>query len=86
MVLLQLSHCYKIVKPIYDLYSFVYMPWLGSKIAGDRESYRYLAESIRMHPDQATLAQMMREAGLTGVYWKNFTFGVCALHVGVKPQ
>ncbi len=86
VVVLEFSHCYKIVKPIYDLYSFVYMPWLGSKIAGDRESYRYLAESIRMHPDQATLAQMMREAGLTGVYWKNFTFGVCALHVGVKPQ
>ena len=58
VVVLEFSHCYKIVKPIYDFYSFVYMPWLGSKIAGDRESYRYLAESIRMHPDQATLAQM----------------------------
>ena len=52
------------------------MPWLGQKIAGDAESYRYLAESIRMHPDQETLAGIMEEVGLDRVTWKNMTFGV----------
>ncbi len=61
------------------------MPWLGAKIAGDAESYRYLAESIRMHPAQEPFAQMMREAGFEGVTWQNLTFGICALHIGVKP-
>ena len=61
------------------------MPWLGAKIAGDAESYRYLAESIRMHPNQEKLAGMMQQAGLDSVVWINLTFGICALHIGVKP-
>ena len=85
VVVLEFSRCWKIFKPFYDLYSFKLMPWLGQKIAGDAESYRYLAESIRMHPDQETLAGIMEEVGLDRVTWKTMTFGVCALHIGLKP-
>lgn len=85
VVVLEFSRCWKIFKPFYDLYSFKLMPWLGQKIAGDAEGYRYLAESIRMHPDQETLAGIMEEVGLDRVTWKNMTFGVCALHIGLKP-
>ena len=85
MRVVEFSRCWKIFKPFYDLYSFKLMPWLGQKIAGDAESYRYLAESIRMHPDQETLAGIMEEVGLDRVTWKNMTFGVCALHIGLKP-
>jgi demethylmenaquinone methyltransferase/2-methoxy-6-polyprenyl-1,4-benzoquinol methylase len=68
----------------YDIYSFKVLPWLGQKIANDADSYRYLAESIRMHPDQETLKTMMQEAGLERVDYFNLTAGVAALHVGVK--
>ena len=65
------------------------MPFLSAKIAGHSENYRYLAESIRMHPDQKTLAKIMREAGFERVgfervEWKNLTFGITALHIGYK--
>ncbi|MBO5658318.1 MAG: bifunctional demethylmenaquinone methyltransferase/2-methoxy-6-polyprenyl-1,4-benzoquinol methylase UbiE [Duodenibacillus sp.] len=86
VIVLEFSRCAKFFKPIYDFYSFVFMPWLGSKIAGDAESYRYLAESIRMHPDQPTLAGMMRDVGMEQVQWTNLTFGVCAIHMGFKPK
>lgn len=68
----------------YDLYSFKVLPWLGKKIAQDADSYQYLAESIRMHPDQETLKGMMQAAGLERVEYFNFTAGVAALHVGTK--
>lgn len=77
----------KVASPLqkpYDLYSFSVLPWLGKTIAGDAESYRYLAESIRMHPDQETLKTMMEEAGLERVEYFNLTAGVAALHTGVK--
>lgn len=86
VVVLEFSHCAWWLRPFYDFYSFTFMPWLGARIAGDASSYRYLAESIRMHPNQATLAAMMREAGLEQVAWSNLTFGICALHVGFKPR
>jgi demethylmenaquinone methyltransferase/2-methoxy-6-polyprenyl-1,4-benzoquinol methylase len=57
---------------------------MGRLVAGDEGSYRYLAESIRMHPDQETLKQMMREAGFGHVDYHNLTVGVVALHVGIK--
>jgi demethylmenaquinone methyltransferase/2-methoxy-6-polyprenyl-1,4-benzoquinol methylase len=66
------------------MYSFKVLPWLGQKIASDADSYRYLAESIRMHPDQETLKGMMQDAGLDRVEYFNLTAGVAALHVGVK--
>jgi demethylmenaquinone methyltransferase/2-methoxy-6-polyprenyl-1,4-benzoquinol methylase len=70
--------------PIYDAYSFNVLPALGKLVANDPDSYRYLAESIRMFPDQPTLAGMLREAGLDGVKFHNLTGGVVALHRGWK--
>ncbi|TFW13779.1 bifunctional demethylmenaquinone methyltransferase/2-methoxy-6-polyprenyl-1,4-benzoquinol methylase UbiE [Duganella callida] len=77
----------KVAEPLqkpYDLYSFKILPWMGQKIANDADSYRYLAESIRMHPDQETLKTMMEEAGLERVTYYNLTAGVAALHTGIK--
>lgn len=68
----------------YDWYSFNVMPLMGKLVAKDADSYRYLAESIRMHPDQATLKQMMKGAGFGHVDVHNFVAGVVALHVGVR--
>ncbi len=67
---------------IYDLYSFTALPLMGKLIAGDAESYRYLAESIRMHPDQETLKGMMEAAGFERCDYHNLTGGVVALHTG----
>lgn len=69
----------------YDLYSFTALPFMGKIVANDPESYKYLAESIRMHPDQETLKGMMEVAGLVRVNYHNLTNGVVALHRGVKP-
>ncbi|MFP4182639.1 MAG: bifunctional demethylmenaquinone methyltransferase/2-methoxy-6-polyprenyl-1,4-benzoquinol methylase UbiE [Thiohalospira sp.] len=72
------------LKPVYDAYSFTALPLMGRLVAGDAESYRYLAESIRMHPDQQTLAGMFEAAGFTGVTWHDLSGGIVALHVGYK--
>ena len=72
-----------VLKPAYDTYSFNILPRLGGIVAGDAASYRYLAESIRMHPDQETLAAMFRDAGFDDVRWNNLAGGIVALHVGV---
>ncbi len=72
------------LRKVYDLYSFRLMPWLGKVVAGDADSYRYLAESIRMHPDQATLKAMMKGAGFGHVDIHNLAGGIVALHMGVK--
>ncbi|WP_432697310.1 bifunctional demethylmenaquinone methyltransferase/2-methoxy-6-polyprenyl-1,4-benzoquinol methylase UbiE [Marinobacterium sp. YM272] len=69
----------------YDFYSFNILPQMGRLIANDAESYRYLAESIRMHPDQETLKQMMANAGFVNCRYQNMTGGVVALHTGIKP-
>ncbi|MFN9708788.1 MAG: class I SAM-dependent methyltransferase [Burkholderiales bacterium] len=77
----------KVAKPLqkpYDWYSFKVLPWLGKWVTDDAESYRYLAESIRMHPDQAALKAMMKAAGFGHVDVHNLSAGVVALHVGVK--
>ena len=84
LLVLEFSRVAKPLAPAYDWYSFNVLPWLGKKVAGDEESYRYLAESIRMHPDQETLAGMMREAGLSRVRFFNLTAGLVALHEGVN--
>lgn len=70
--------------PIYDQYSFKLLPMMGKIIANDAESYRYLAESIRMHPDQEILKQMMSTAGFERVTYTNMTGGIVALHKGFK--
>ena len=69
----------------YDTYSFTALPLMGRLVAGDSESYQYLAESIRMHPDQETLKGMMEEAGLVQCKYHNMTGGIVALHAGIKP-
>jgi len=78
----------KVTDPIlakgYDWYSFNILPQLGQLVANDKESYQYLAESIRMHPDQDTLADMFRSAGMTRVSYENLTMGVVAIHKGWK--
>lgn len=70
--------------PVYDQYSFKLLPMMGKLIANDAESYQYLAESIRMHPDQNTLKGMMENAGFERVTYKNMTGGIVALHKGFK--
>jgi len=70
--------------PIYDIYSFKLLPLMGKLIAKDAESYQYLAESIRMHPDQQTLKGMMEEAGFSKTKYHNLTGGIVALHKGFK--
>jgi demethylmenaquinone methyltransferase/2-methoxy-6-polyprenyl-1,4-benzoquinol methylase len=70
------------LRPLYDAYSFHVLPRLGQLVAGDAESYRYLAESIRKHPDQETLLGMMREAGLENCSYQNLSGGVVAVHRG----
>lgn len=83
-LVLEFSRVAKPLEKAYDLYSFKVLPWLGKRVANDEASYRYLAESIRMHPDQETLAGMMREAGLGRVEYFNMSAGVVALHRGFK--
>ncbi len=69
----------------YDLYSFTALPLMGKLVANDADSYQYLAESIRMHPDQATLKRMMETAGFTNCDYHNLTGGIVAVHRGFKP-
>jgi demethylmenaquinone methyltransferase/2-methoxy-6-polyprenyl-1,4-benzoquinol methylase len=84
LLVLEFSKPWAPLRGAYDLYSFQFLPRLGKMVAGDPQSYQYLAESIRMHPDQETLAGMMREAGFGHVVWHNLTAGVVALHIGQK--
>jgi demethylmenaquinone methyltransferase/2-methoxy-6-polyprenyl-1,4-benzoquinol methylase len=77
----------KVAKPLerpYDWYSFNILPKLGQLVAGDDASYRYLAESIRMHPSQEELKQLMKQCGFGHVDFHNMSAGVVALHVGIK--
>src|SRR5436190_1187872 len=81
---LEFSRIWKPLQKPYDLYSFHVLPWLGEKVAGDADAYRYLAESIRMHPDQRTLAGMLEQAGLERVEYFNLATGAVAVHRGYK--
>jgi demethylmenaquinone methyltransferase/2-methoxy-6-polyprenyl-1,4-benzoquinol methylase len=84
LLVLEFSKVAKPLEKAYEWYTFNAVPKMGRLVAGDEGSYRYLAESIRMHPDQETLKQLMREAGLGHVDYHNLTAGVVALHVGIK--
>lgn len=84
LLVLEFSHIWEPLSAAYDLYSFKVLPWLGEKVAEDAESYRYLAESIRMHPDQENLATMLKNAGLGRVEYFNLAAGAVALHRGYK--
>lgn len=84
LLVLEFSQPASVLRKPYDWYSFKLMPLMGRLIAKDADSYRYLAESIRMHPDQATLKAMMKTAGFGHVDVHNFAAGIVALHVGIK--
>lgn len=84
LLVLEFSRVWKPLEPLYDAYSFQVLPRLGAAVAGDAQSYRYLAESIRMHPDQEALKRMMIEAGFDEVDYFNLSAGIIALHRGVK--
>jgi len=85
LLVLEFSHLkLTALKPLYEAYSFRVLPLLGRYVAGDEASYRYLAESIRMHPDQEKLLSMMREAGLEGCRYQNLSGGIVAVHRGYR--
>ena len=84
LLVLEFSKVHPSLSRLYDAYSFRVLPLLGKFVAHDENSYRYLAESIRMHPDQATLSGLMEVAGLGRVEYFNLAAGVVALHRGVK--
>jgi len=84
LLVLEFSRIAKPLAKAYDWYSFSVLPRLGQMVAGDAESYRYLAESIRMHPDQESLKTLMKESGFGHVDYHNLTGGVVALHVGIR--
>lgn len=84
LIVLEFSKVAKPLEKIYDLYSFKLLPAMGKLIANDADSYRYLAESIRMHPGQEELKQMMLDAGLAQVEYFNLTGGIVAIHRGYK--
>ena len=82
VLVLEFSHPWALLQPVYDAYSFYLLPALGRLVAGDEASYRYLAESIRVHPSQDQLKAMMEGAGLERVEYWNLSAGVVALHRG----
>jgi demethylmenaquinone methyltransferase/2-methoxy-6-polyprenyl-1,4-benzoquinol methylase len=84
LLVLEFSRVAEPLRKPYDWYSFNVLPLLGKWVARDADSYRYLAESIRMHPDQATLKAMMKDAGFGHVDVHNLSGGVVALHAGIK--
>jgi len=84
LIVLEFSKVWKPLEKLYDLYSFKLLPLMGRLVAKDEASYRYLAESIRMHPAQEELAQMMRAAGFERAEFFNLTAGVVAIHRGTK--
>jgi demethylmenaquinone methyltransferase/2-methoxy-6-polyprenyl-1,4-benzoquinol methylase len=84
VLVLEFSQVWKPLQPAYDAYSFQLLPRLGQWVAHDAASYRYLAESIRQHPDQGTLKALMERAGLERVEYFNLSAGVVALHRGYK--
>jgi len=84
LLVLEFSHPIAAIAPLYDAYSFQVLPRLGKLVARDEASYRYLAESIRVHPDQEQLLAMMREAGLEGCRYHNLAGGIVAVHRGFK--
>lgn len=83
-LILEFSKPIDVLKPAYDIYSFRVLPAIGKLIVNDESSYQYLAESIRMHPDQETLLEMMRDAGFERCRYHNLAGGIVALHIGYK--
>jgi demethylmenaquinone methyltransferase/2-methoxy-6-polyprenyl-1,4-benzoquinol methylase len=84
LLVLEFSKVWKPLEKAYDWYSFRVLPWLGRRVANDESAYRYLAESIRMHPDQEALRAAMERAGLEDVEYFNLAAGIVALHRGIR--
>lgn len=84
LLVLEFSKIARPLEKLYDWYSFNILPKMGSLVAGDEASYRYLAESIRMHPDQEALKTLMQQSGFGHVDYHNMSAGIVALHVGIK--
>jgi demethylmenaquinone methyltransferase/2-methoxy-6-polyprenyl-1,4-benzoquinol methylase len=84
LVVLEFSRVWAPLAPAYDFYSFRVLPWLGERVAGDADAYRYLAESIRVHPDQAALKAMLEAAGFGRVEFFNLAAGAVAVHRGYR--
>ncbi|MDA7596749.1 bifunctional demethylmenaquinone methyltransferase/2-methoxy-6-polyprenyl-1,4-benzoquinol methylase UbiE [Gammaproteobacteria bacterium] len=84
LLILEFSKPNEMLSPVYDIYSFNILPTLGEWVANDRESYQYLAESIRVHPNQEKLEQMILSAGFDRAEYRNLTGGIVALHIGYK--
>jgi demethylmenaquinone methyltransferase/2-methoxy-6-polyprenyl-1,4-benzoquinol methylase len=84
LVVLEFSRVWAPLAPAYDWYSFRVLPWLGARVAGDADAYRYLAESIRMHPDQPALKAMLEAAGFGQVEFFNLAAGAVAVHRGYR--
>jgi demethylmenaquinone methyltransferase/2-methoxy-6-polyprenyl-1,4-benzoquinol methylase len=84
LLVLEFSKVWKPLEKAYDWYSFSVLPWLGRRVANDESAYRYLAESIRMHPDQEALRTAMERAGLEDVEYFNLAAGIVALHRGIR--
>ena len=84
LLLLEFSQPAEAIKPAYDFYSFKVLPLIGKLVVGDEDSYQYLAESIRMHPNQETLLSMMQDAGLERCRYQNLAGGIVALHSGYR--
>ena len=84
LLILEFSKPNEMLSPAYDIYSFNILPALGEWVANDRESYQYLAESIRVHPNQEKLEQMILSAGFERAEYRNLTGGIVALHIGYK--
>ena len=84
LLILEFSKPNEELSPVYDIYSFNILPTLGEWVANDRESYQYLAESIRVHPDQEKLEQLILSAGFDRAEYRNLTGGIVALHIGYK--
>jgi demethylmenaquinone methyltransferase/2-methoxy-6-polyprenyl-1,4-benzoquinol methylase len=83
-MILEFSEPSAALKPLYDLYSFKVLPMIGKLVANDESSYQYLAESIRMHPNQDTLRDMMADAGFERCRYHNLAGGIVALHIGYR--
>jgi demethylmenaquinone methyltransferase/2-methoxy-6-polyprenyl-1,4-benzoquinol methylase len=84
LLVLEFSKVWKPLEKAYDWYSFSVLPWLGRRVANDESAYRYLAESIRMHPDQEALRAAMERVGLEDVEYFNLAAGIVALHRGIR--
>lgn len=84
VIVLEFSKIWKPLQPVYDTYSFKLLPTMGKAITDDAESYRYLAESIRMHPSQEELKEQIEQVGFERVEYFNLTMGIVALHRGYK--